>query len=558
MAKYQITSPSGKTYEITAPDNASQEDVLSYAQQQFSQMEQPQQQSTATGNLMAPVAGANELLPSLLGMPVDLTTQALNLGIAGARKGMEAIGAGQESLPGYINQPFMGSEWFKHKIEQGYQAANQPSPFALQNPQDPTQQNLKMAGGILASGLTLPATGPGGMLKNVARMIPAAGGAIAGKEMFPDSQIAPIIGMLAGGMAAPAVKAAISKMRVSPKEAFVRANELGYRVPPTMAKGTMKQQAIEGFAGPVPTKQRASLHNQEVTNNLIKKDIGYPMDVPLSKEGLDAIRQQAGQAYEPIKNLGIINTDKAFLNDIMKVSNMKSSMAEQFPGLVKKDIQKLTKNFTGKQYSSDALVEVMKQLRKDASSGIASTDPAISGMARAQKRISDAIEGLLERNIPKSQSDLLNNFRESRQRIAKTYSIESALKGENVDAVSLGRQLEKGKPLSGLTKDVANFGIHFKGAAQVNPPQTTNFRPMDYAIGTGGAIATQNPLWLAAVTARPLTRTLILSKPYQNMLAKVYPKEISAIKAMPKEAQIVAITNLVNQIKEQNQQGTNQ
>lgn len=33
MAKYRITAPDGGVYEITAPDNASQEDVLAYAQQ---------------------------------------------------------------------------------------------------------------------------------------------------------------------------------------------------------------------------------------------------------------------------------------------------------------------------------------------------------------------------------------------------------------------------------------------------------------------------------------------------------------------------------------------
>lgn len=36
MPKFEITSPDGKRYEVTAPDGASQEQVLAYAQQQFS------------------------------------------------------------------------------------------------------------------------------------------------------------------------------------------------------------------------------------------------------------------------------------------------------------------------------------------------------------------------------------------------------------------------------------------------------------------------------------------------------------------------------------------
>lgn len=37
MPRFEITSPDGKRYEITAPDGASQDEVLAYAQQQFSQ-----------------------------------------------------------------------------------------------------------------------------------------------------------------------------------------------------------------------------------------------------------------------------------------------------------------------------------------------------------------------------------------------------------------------------------------------------------------------------------------------------------------------------------------
>lgn len=35
MAKYRVTSPSGEIYEVTAPDDASESDVLAYAQKQF-------------------------------------------------------------------------------------------------------------------------------------------------------------------------------------------------------------------------------------------------------------------------------------------------------------------------------------------------------------------------------------------------------------------------------------------------------------------------------------------------------------------------------------------
>jgi len=49
MAKYRIKSPDGQSYDITAPDDASQDQVLSYAKQNFSKTQsQPKSQAPAT------------------------------------------------------------------------------------------------------------------------------------------------------------------------------------------------------------------------------------------------------------------------------------------------------------------------------------------------------------------------------------------------------------------------------------------------------------------------------------------------------------------------------
>ena len=42
MAKFIVTAPDGKEYEITAPEGASQEEILAYAQAQFAQQQQPE------------------------------------------------------------------------------------------------------------------------------------------------------------------------------------------------------------------------------------------------------------------------------------------------------------------------------------------------------------------------------------------------------------------------------------------------------------------------------------------------------------------------------------
>lgn len=44
MPKYRITAPDGKTYDVNAPDGASQDDVLKYVQQNYQGASQQGQQ----------------------------------------------------------------------------------------------------------------------------------------------------------------------------------------------------------------------------------------------------------------------------------------------------------------------------------------------------------------------------------------------------------------------------------------------------------------------------------------------------------------------------------
>lgn len=53
MAKFRVTSPDGGIYEINAPDNATEQDVLSYAQQQFASLKPPTEQETRKAEELA-------------------------------------------------------------------------------------------------------------------------------------------------------------------------------------------------------------------------------------------------------------------------------------------------------------------------------------------------------------------------------------------------------------------------------------------------------------------------------------------------------------------------
>lgn len=507
----------------------------------------------------AAAGGVNTLLPAIAGLPVDTVTAARNLGRMGYGLGRKVIGEkllGETPVEAVANAPEIidpstqvgGSEWMKRKISEMMGV----DPFSPPDPNDPLQKKIHMASSILAAGALSPAKGVKQLVSNVGRMTPPAAGAVTAQTVLPDEPLAPLVGMMAAPGGVTAARAVKQKVFPSASQAFMKANKLGYKVPPALAKGTKSQQLMEGTAGPVPTKQRASIYNQKITNNIIKKDIGYNKDSPLSPEGLETIRLRAGKVYSKAKKLGTFKTDKEFTTDLEKISKQNTALAKEFPEFMasphgKQSVVDLVKMFKKEQISSEALVDAVKQLRSDAKVGFRSQDPSIYSLAKANSKMANALEGLMERSVKSLKPEFLSEFKSARQRIAKTYTIEKALKGENVDAVALGRELDKGKPISGAIKDVAEFGQNFKGAAQVNPPQMTNFRPADILVPVAGAMSTSNPMWLLAMGARPALRTLLLSKPYQKMLARAKPEAIKRIMKLPERSQAGAVAALLDE-----------
>ncbi len=153
---------------------------------------------------------------------------------------------------------------------------------------------------------------------------------------------------------------------------------------------------------------------------------------------------------------------------------------------------------------------------------VANAAARIPAVARAARAGAKAIEDALEVHLQSSgQGALLRNFREARQLIAKTYSIEKAMTATGtIDARKLAAELKKGKPLTGELRQIAEFGSRFPKAAQTieqmgSLPQTS---PLDFYGAGGLAAMLGDPLALSAVAVRPAMRATALSPMVQNAL----------------------------------------
>lgn len=117
MAKYQITSPDGQKFEINAPDDASQEQVLSYAQQQFASMPKTAPAPTLEQKIQSSVPGR---VAQGARDPIDAGAQLLP-------RGLEFITSAGGLLPNKASE-FFGREAkrvddMNAQSERAYQAA---------------------------------------------------------------------------------------------------------------------------------------------------------------------------------------------------------------------------------------------------------------------------------------------------------------------------------------------------------------------------------------------------------------------------------------------------
>jgi hypothetical protein len=301
-----------------------------------------------------------------------------------------------------------------------------------------------------------------------------------------------------------------------------QAKEAGYVIPPTQTKPNMLNSALEGLSGKAATAQKASIKNQPVTNKLAADALGLDPGEQISKASLQEVRTNAGKAYDALENVGTIKTDPLFLKQVDALNSSNAQLSKDFPELANASLDKLANTFKKDSFDSGSVVAAMKQLRFTGGANKASLDPATKELGRQQLKAAEALEGLVDRNLSTTgQSQLLDDFRNARQMIAKSYSVEKSLNDStgNVIASKLAKELAKGKPLSGGLKQIAEFGQTFPKAAQEINSSMPGISPLDY-IGAGGlSVATSNPLALLAVGARPAARSLILSKGYQNALA---------------------------------------
>ncbi len=495
MAKYRITSPEGQSYDITAPDDATEDQVMAYARENFSKPANPAKDKTTEILNRRPTAGI-----------IDAAGSLASGAIAGPVSGLAGLAQGAKNLV----SPGMEAGDRVRQVQDAltYDPQTDLGKGITKTVTYPFMKLSELAD--YTGGKTTDAAGPGaGTAANVAlNAIPFALG-----------RVGP-----AGESAGAVARRSAAKTANSQVDAGItQAKEAGYVLPPSQANPSLFNQFVEGIAGKVKTAQTASIKNQEVTNGLVKKGLGLTEDAPLNSESLSQVRKEAGQNYERIRSAGRVTADPIYSKTLDAIAAPFERASKDFPESARTDIISAVQAAKKESFDASSAVDQIRVFRGKADTAYRNGDKELGS---AYKGVAGAIEDQLGRHLEASGApkSVIDDFRKSREIIAKSYTVEKHLgKDGNVDAQGLARELKR-KPLSGDIRTAAEFAEQFPKAAQ--RPERVGGVPMslfDLAIGGGASALLHNPLYLAASAGRPSVRAGILSKPYQN--AFVSPQE---------------------------------
>lgn len=274
-------------------------------------------------------------------------------------------------------------------------------------------------------------------------------------------------------------------------EVIQQAQAEGFLIPPgSMDPSSGRYQVAERIAGKTMLEQLMSVRNQEQANRVARRAIGLPENQPLTREAMEGIRQQeAARGYRPIEQIGAVPIDQNYLGDLIRIEQAYQGAAGSFPAAVPAQVTDLVNSYLVQQFNAADAVDGMRRLRRNASASFRRGEP---DLGNAQRAVSDALENQIERHLQNmgtpDAAAMLQQFRDSRQRMAISYAVEDAIQEGtgNISVPYLAGQLQSGRYMTGDLDLLARFGQNFRRVSQL--PSQIGTPSSGAMLGTANAL----------------------------------------------------------------------
>lgn len=276
-------------------------------------------------------------------------------------------------------------------------------------------------------------------------------------------------------------------------DAAADAQRLGIALNPTDIQSTIGTKLTSMAAGPRAPEALATANKNQV-RNVALGDMDLPATTQLnSPKAFQQARSQVAAPYEQVKKLPIQQADDAMVQRLEALrADLDVIGAKEYAPAISKivddAISKTQTGLTGEQLLKN--ISVLRERARKTYNNKSATTEALD-IADTNLKVATELESMIDNSIfnPK----LLNEFRDARQKMARTYAYEGAtdLNTGMVDVGKLARITSKDNALTGdiaaLGKIAGNFPDVF--SAQPTPGFFTAPRlSRSGAAGAGGAL----------------------------------------------------------------------
>lgn len=140
------------------------------------------------------------------------------------------------------------------------------------------------------------------------------------------------------------------------KDAAIQAGiDMGLKTSPSSLKPTLANTIIESFGGKAATKQQLSMDNQQALQTAVRRRFGLADDVPLDRETMDAVIQQAYKTgYAPIEGLGKLQASPAYDDALRAITRTSDDASQSFPGMKSPQLERIVEGYRIAQPNSPA------------------------------------------------------------------------------------------------------------------------------------------------------------------------------------------------------------
>jgi hypothetical protein len=218
--------------------------------------------------------------------------------------------------------------------------------------------------------------------------------------------------------------------------------------------GTRVTSTLAGSRGP----EALSNVNKNQVRNVALKEMDLPLTTQLDSDvAFDKARAQVAKPYEQVKNLPIQQADDAMIQRLESIrSDLDVIGAKEYAPAINKiiddAIEKTQTGLTGEKLLKN--ISVLRERAKKTYNNKAATTEALD-IADTNLKVATELESMIDNSIfnPK----LLQQYRDARQKMARTYAYEGAtdMNTGMIDVDKLARITSKN---SNLTGDIASLG----------------------------------------------------------------------------------------------------